>query len=153
MLISMSFLVVCLFLLSVFIHIGSIFHFYHVSKALMIFVGYFSFLLMVYPLGYSMKNLTGDLNNEEYKRFQLSICPRWMTITGGLLIMYALASIAYHFINRQLMHFTADNQIYVWDAKCRTFSSVAMALHFLAFTMLYGCRYIKKDRYPEIDTE
>ena len=136
----------CLF--SLFVHLGAFFHFYHAPKQLIMLIGFYGILASFYPMGYFLSKTTSNLSKEEYKKYMLSICPRWMNLTVGFLIMYAAANVAFYFITRQS---PADNELYALDAKYRTLSSLWLALHFLIFTMLYGCRYLKKYGYPLVE--
>jgi hypothetical protein len=135
-------------LLSALIHMGALFHFYHATRILLAVVGFYGVMAFLYPMGYILKKTTGDLSREEYRKCMRSIWPRWMGLTVGFLIMYAIANIAFYFITRRP---PADNELYALDAKYRTFSSVWLALHFLIFLMLYGCRYLMKYGYPQMN--
>lgn len=144
---------VVFFLLSLFVHLGSSFHFYHASKEIMMLIGFYGILVSFYPMAYILSKTSRELSKEKYRKFMLDICPRWMTLAVGFLIFYALANAVYYFASRQLADVPADNQLYSLDAKYRTLSSLWMVLHFLIFTMLYGCRYLKKFGYPQRGTE
>ena len=145
----MSLSLLCCFL-SLFIHIGSLFHFYHASRTLLIAIGFYGIVAFVYPMGYILKKTTGDLSRDEYKKYMHSICPRWMNLTVGFLIMYAIANIGFYFITKRPLE---ENEFYAFDAKYRTLSSIFLSVHFLIFTMLYCCRHLKKYGYPATDKE
>jgi len=144
----MIFSIVC-FLVSLFVHLGSLFHFYHAPWWLSALIGYYGLLVSFYAMGRILKETTSELSKEEYKKYMLHICPQWMNLTVGFLILYALANTVYYFIFRQ----SADNDVYNLDAKYQIVFSLWMALHFLIFAMLYGCRYFKKYGYPQIESE
>jgi len=119
--------------LSAVIHICAIFHIFDPPRELITLIHMGGFVV-VYSAWIISKKLRGEYDIKDFKNAMRSVCPRWMAIMTGLLIMYALAGLIFFFFRR---HFASP-------ASINGFTGHWMVLYALAFTMLYSCRCLKK---------
>lgn len=140
-------------LTSLLIHLNTFVHFFNPTNRLLMTVGFWSFLILIYPNTFELKGITRGLNKTDYKKVILDTCPRWMMFTFGVLLFYALANATYYFIFRQSGHLPISKGVHSPDIKMRTLSSLLLASHFSILTLLYNLRYLKKYGHPLIDSE
>ena len=119
--------------LSAVIHFSSLFHIYEPPRGLIILINIGGFVVVCAAWIIS-KNLHNKDNIKDFKNAMHSVCPRWMSIMTGLLIMYALAGLIFFFFRRY----------FAGSAPTNGFTGHWMALYSLAFSLLYLCRRLKK---------
>lgn len=82
------------------------------------------------------KRTCGKANIKEFRKTLYNICPEWLKVIIGLLIMYTIAGFVFVVIKK---HFWAGNEDAIGN-DFQGFSGHWMALYALAFSILYSCK-------------
>lgn len=131
------------FILSAAVHLCMIFNIYVPPRELFILINV-GFIAVFYPALIIRKKVRGETKKKEFNNAIFNICPGWLSVMLGLLIMYAFAGLAFFVFERYSGSMvTAEERII--DNSIRGFSGHRMALYSLAFTMMYCCRSLVKN--------
>ena len=137
-LILLIFISVIGLILSAVIHFSALFHIYYPPKELMILIKVGGFVV-VYSAWIISKNLRDKGDIKDFKNALRNVCPRWLSIMTGLLIMYALAGLFFFLFRRYFAGSVPTNG----------FTGYWMSLYSLAFSLLYSCKRLKKNMSVE----
>lgn len=87
------------FVISFAVHFLSLFHIYNPSKELTMIL-YIGILIVIYPAILATKKIKSEIGKDKMKDFMSKVCPKWMTISLGFLIMYLIVQFGYLIITR-----------------------------------------------------
>jgi hypothetical protein len=103
--------------------------------------------MVVLYLAYTISRKTrGELNVKDFRKAISGVCPGWLSIMTGLLIMYALGGLIFFILKRYFASSAVTNGQEIISNGFRGFSGHWMALYSLAFALLYSCRRLKSTR-------
>ncbi len=129
--------------LSAVIHFCSLFHIYEPPRKVMILIdiGAMVVLYMAYTIS---RKTRGELNVKDFRKTISGVCPGWLSIMTGLLIIYAMGGLIFVIYKRHFSSAVNANGQGIIENSFRGFSGYWMALYSLAFAILYSCRRLKK---------
>ena len=102
-------------------------------------------ICVVYPAFFASKKIQHEFSREEFKRRFFAVCPRWVTGTTGLLLMYAVGTLVFFVLRRVVTGIRPDKV--AWHTP--TASAVWIAMFTLAFLSFYTTSRIKKEHSQE----
>jgi hypothetical protein len=96
--------------------------------------------MVVLYLAYTISRKTrGELNVKDFRKVISGVCPGWLSIMTGLLIMYALGGLILSIFKR----YSDSSVITNWQG-IMAHSGYLMALYSLALSIVYCCKRLKK---------
>jgi len=131
------------FILSAAVHLCMIFNIYIPPRELFILIDV-GFIAVFYPALIIRKKVRGETKRKEFNNTIYNICPEWLSVMLGLLIMYAFAGLAI-FVFKQYAGSMATGEEGIIDNRFRNFSGYQMVLYCLTFTLMYCCRKLVKN--------
>jgi len=128
--------------LSFITHFCSLFHVYNPPRVLAM-VLYMGVIIVIYPACIVLKKMRCEFGKNSFKKAVLSVCPRWMLVMTGFLIMYAIVSFIFFFA-RGSSTGLATNGGGTTGRDLMGFPGHWMALYSFAISIFYSFRCLKK---------
>jgi hypothetical protein len=124
--------------LSAVIHFSSLFHIYEAPSWLIMLMNT-SMIIVFYPVYIISKKTVDEGNIKDFKKAASGVCPDWLLVTNGFIIMYALGWLIFFIFKRYFYESVITN----WQ-RIMTNSGFWIAYYSLVFALLYSCRRLKK---------
>jgi hypothetical protein len=126
------------FVLSALVHVLMLLNIYQPSRGEMILLSVGGGI-MIYIAIFIKKHTRGRSLLEDFNKEMFKACPRWMRVSTGLLIMYALVGLGFFALKRYLHGGEGAAETGTGD-----FTGYWMALYALAFSIIYPCMRMRK---------
>lgn len=131
------------FILSALLHFCMLFQIYDPPRELLIFINMGAFFA-IYAAMFISRRTCDIANSKDFRKILAKICPKWLSVLTGLLIIYTLVGFAIVIFKKYLGDSISTNE----GGNGVNFQGFSgwMAIYSLAFSIIYSCKIYVKNK-------